>query len=428
MGSAAEIMASLFLALVLVLFMLIKREDLRNRFIKLVGHDRMSFTTKAVDEVSLRISRYIIMQAIVNGTVGLALAIGLFLIGVKYAFLWGFLAAMLRYVPYVGIWLAALFPILLSLAMFDGWWESLAVIGLFLVLELVTGNLIEPWVLGQSMGVSEVALLVIAAFSAFLWGPVGLILAAPLTVCLAVLGKYVPSLGFLDILLGDQPALKTAASYYQRLLARDRDEAVNLVLAYLESETADQVYDELLIPALTYARRDRARGELTESDEQFIHQTTEEILQILAKRRTATTPVESNGVPRERSPEPARPAVRIMGCPAQDEADRLALAMLQQLLDPARWQTEVTAVDVLTAELACRVAADGPALVCIGSLPPGGLAHSRYLCKRLRAGPPRQNIRGPLGSTEERATKAGLSPRSRGRSDDDQPSRDARSA
>jgi predicted PurR-regulated permease PerM len=217
----------------LVLFMLIKREDLRNRFIKLVGHDRMSFTTKAVDEVSLRISRYIIMQAIVNGTVGLALAIGLFLIGVKYAFLWGFLAAMLRYVPYVGIWLAALFPILLSLAMFDGWWESLAVIGLFLVLELVTGNLIEPWVLGQSMGVSEVALLVLAAFSAFLWGPVGLILAAPLTVCLAVLGKYVPSLGFLDILLGDQPALKTAASYYQRLLARDRDEAVNLVLAYL---------------------------------------------------------------------------------------------------------------------------------------------------------------------------------------------------
>ena len=205
LSSLFESIGSLALALILLIFMLLNREDLRNRFLRLVGHGRMSSTTKAVDDAGQRISRYLLMQAIVNGIFGLVLALGLLLIGVPYALLWGFLAAVLRYVPYVGAWVAAAFPIVLSLATFDGWWPPLAVIGLVLALELTTANAMEPLLYGQSMGISAVAQLVSAAFWAFLWGPVGLVLSAPLTVVLLVLGKHVPQLEFLEVLLGDEP-------------------------------------------------------------------------------------------------------------------------------------------------------------------------------------------------------------------------------
>ena len=156
--------------------------------------------------------------------------------GVKYALLWGFLAAMLRYLPYIGPYLAAVFPISLSLAMFDGWGTALMVAGLFVALELIVANVVEPWLYGQSMGVSEIALLVAAAFWAVLWGPVGLVLSSPLTVCLVMLGRYVPQLEFLAVLLGDEPALDPSVSFYQRLLARDQDEAEDLVLEHLKTD------------------------------------------------------------------------------------------------------------------------------------------------------------------------------------------------
>src|SRR6202011_5903871 len=173
---------------------------------------------------------FLLMQAIVNGIFGMVLGVGLLVIGVEHALLWGFLAALMRYIPYVGAWIAIIPPTILSLAMFPGWVHPLEVIGLFLVLELLTSNVVEPRVFGKSIGVSEVALLVAAAFWAFLWGPAGLVLSSPLTVCLVVLGKYVPQLGFLDVLLGDEPSQDTDVHYYQRLLARDQDEATQLVL------------------------------------------------------------------------------------------------------------------------------------------------------------------------------------------------------
>ncbi len=208
LGSVGETLATFALSVVLTFFMLFHRESLRDRVILLVGHARMTATTKAFDEAIHRISRFLVMQLVVNGTYGLALAAGLVVLGIRYALLWGLLAAVLRYIPYVGAWIAATPPVLVSMAMTDGWAHPLMVIGLIVVLELLSNNVMEPLLYGRSIGVSPVALLVAATFWAFLWGPIGLVLSSPLTVCLVVLGKFVPQLQFIDILMGDKPALR----------------------------------------------------------------------------------------------------------------------------------------------------------------------------------------------------------------------------
>jgi predicted PurR-regulated permease PerM len=385
LSSLLETLAGLALALVLVVFMLLKREDLRNRLIRLVSHGQITVMTKALDDAGQRISRFLLMQLIVNATVGLSVGLGLLAIGVQYAFLWGFLAAVFRYVPYIGVWIAAISPIILSVAMFEGWVQPLLVIGLFLTIELLASNVAEPRLYGRSIGVSEVALLVAAAFWAFLWGPIGLVLSSPLTVCLVVLGKYVPQLKFLDVLLGDEPPLDAHVTFYQRLLARDQDEATQLVLAQAKASSPEQVYDDFLVPALNYAKRDREREDLTESDEQFVLQATREILEDLGERRAVVTQAEEAIHAEDRGNASAPIPLRVLACPARDQADRLALEMLRQLLDPAKWVVEIAAVETMTADLVAQVAEQAPALVCIGALPPGGLAHARYLCKKLRA-------------------------------------------
>jgi predicted PurR-regulated permease PerM len=383
--SLLETLGGLALVLVLVVFMLLKREDLRNRLIRLVSHGQITVMTKALDDAGRRISRFLLMQLIVNATVGMSVGVGLLAIRVQYALLWGFVAAVLRYIPYIGIWIAALPPIILSLAMFEGWLQPLLVLGLFLAIELLASNVAEPRLYGRSIGVSEVALLVAAAFWAFLWGPIGLILSSPLTVCLVVLGKYVPQLKFLDVLLGDEPPLDAHVTFYQRLLARDQDEATQLVLTQAKASSPEQVYDDFLVPALNYAKRDRERDDLTEADEQFIVQATREILEDLGERREAAAQDKEAIHAEDQANASAPIRLHILACPARDQADQLALEMLRQLLDPAKWVVEVAAIETLTADLVGQVAAQTPALVCIGALPPGGLAHARYLCKKLRA-------------------------------------------
>jgi predicted PurR-regulated permease PerM len=412
LGPAAESLGGLALALVLVVFMLLKREDLRNRLIRLVGHGRMTVMTNAVDDAGQRISRFLVMQLIVNVGFGLALSIGLFLIQVPHALLWGFLAAILRYVPYLGSWIMATLLIVLSLALFPGWVQPLLVVGLIGVLELVTANLIEPKLFGHSMGISEVGLLVAAAFWTFLWGPVGLVLSSPLTVCLVVLGKYVPHLEFLDVLLGNEQALDADVSYYQRLLARDQDEATQLVLAQAKTSSLEHVYDGILVPALSYLKRDRARDDLTEADEQFVLRATREIVEDLGERQTAA--VKLAAVPVEGSAARAPHKVHVLGCPGHDEADRLALEMFRQLLDPSRWDVEVLSIEMLSAEMVALAGQKQPAVVCIAAMPPGGLAHTRYLCKRLRAQLPdakivvgRWGLTSDLEQNQEQLREAG---------------------
>ncbi len=274
LGRLAEALGGLVMALVLLVFMLMNREDLRNRFIRLLGHGRLTTTTKVLDEASQRISRYLVMQLGVNGIFGLTLSLGLLVIGLPYALLWGFSAFLLRYIPYIGVWVAAVPPVLLSLAVFGGWMRPLMVLGLFLIIELTTSNVVEPRLYGRSIGVSEIALLVAAAFGAFFWGPIGIILSNPLVVYLVVIGKYVPSLSFLDVLLGDGPALSDDVSYYQRLLACNRDEAKEIFAARVKATSLQQACDEILIPALTHFKRDRDRDELTEANAQFVLETT----------------------------------------------------------------------------------------------------------------------------------------------------------
>jgi predicted PurR-regulated permease PerM len=388
-GPTVERFASAGLVIVLVIFMLIYREDLRNRLIRLIGYGRLTVTTKALEEAGDRISHYLLMQTIINASFGLAIGSAFFLIGVPYAVLWGFLAAVLRFIPYVGPFAAAIMPSALSLAVFQGWLWPIVVIGLFLVLELINNMVLEPLLYGESAGVSKVGLLVAIAFWTWLWGPVGLVLATPLTVCVIVLGKYVPQLDFIGVLMSDQPAMESNMSYYQRLLAMDQAEAAEIVEEHLKTHPQEQIFDGVLIPALNYARRDRELGRLTEDGEQFVFRATREILEDL----NSLTPESSSDASDasqpatiiERSPV-ILPKVPILACPAQDEADELALLMFQQLLDSTKYEVEIICDAMLTAEVVALIGdKSSPAMICIAALPPGGLAQTRYLCKRLRA-------------------------------------------
>jgi hypothetical protein len=286
----------------------------------------------------------------------------------------------------LGPFVAALLPLALSLAVFPGWLQPALVAGLFLVLEPITGSVMEPWLYGHSAGVSHVALLIALIFWTWLWGPVGLLMATPLTVCLIVLGKHLPTLGFIVVLMGDRPVIEAKARYYQRLLARDQDEAVDIVEAYVNADGRESVYDAVLLPALYYAKQDRDRGLLSEGDAQFVGQATREILDVLAHDAPA---------PSERGPGDhlgADTRVRIVGCPARDEADALALEMVQHLLDPTRYQMEVSRTGMLVAEVLAWVDVHRPALLCIGAVAPGGLSQARHLCKRLRSQCPELKI------------------------------------
>jgi predicted PurR-regulated permease PerM len=381
-----EYLGELALAIILVIFMLLKREEFRNRLIRLVGQGRIAASTKFVDEAGQRISRFLLMQAIVNGTFGLLLGFGLLALGVRYAMLWGALGAMLRYLPYIGPYFAAVPPVTATLALSNGWSTTLLVVGLFLTLELIVANLVEPWLYGQSMGVSEVALLISAAFWAFLWGPIGLVLSSPLTVCLVMLGRYVPKLEFLAVLLGDEPALEMNVRFYQRLLARDQDEAEDLIREQLKADPGDQVFDTMLIPALGATRESRGRGEISQSDLQAIVQSIREIAldvgDILACASDAGEKPEAGSASTAPSHDP--PGV-IFGCPARDDLDLAALEMLEKLISPDRWRMKLIAPQTLSSELLEMVALEQPDLICIAAIPPGGRAHTRYLCKRLHA-------------------------------------------
>jgi predicted PurR-regulated permease PerM len=407
-GSAIEVLVRAGLVIVLVAFMLIKREDLRNRLVRLWGPASLTSMTHALDDAGARISRYLLMQLLVNSGFGVCMAVGLWLIGVPYAVLWGFLGGCLRYIPYVGVWVAALFPLVLSIAVKDGWMPPLEVLGLLLLLELVISNVVEPWVFGRSIGVSEVALLIAVAFWTWLWGPLGLVLSTPLTACLAVMGRYVPSLEFIGVLLCDAPVLEPCTAYYQRLLAHDHDEAADLVEEYARTHNSEEVFDRVLVPALSLARRDRETGELSSEDEELILRVTRELLDEVF----LSPPIDQAAAGDHAEEEVGR--VTIFGCPARDEMDELTLAMLRLLLDPAQGHFKVVSAKILTAEVVLRVRAENAGVVCIGTLPPQNLAHARYLCKRLRSHLPGLKIlvgcwgwQGDRADVEERLKAAG---------------------
>jgi predicted PurR-regulated permease PerM len=392
LGPTVEVVVSALLVLVLLIFMLIQREDLRNRVVGLFGKGSLVRMTKAVDDGMRRISRFLFMQVIVNTGFAVLFAAGLHLIGVPYAVLWGFLAGALRYIPYIGSPIAACLPFLLSVALLPGWSQALAVLGLFLVLELVTWNFLEPLLFGHSVGVSAVALLISAAFWGWLWGPIGLVLSTPLTACLVVIGRHVPQLEFFSVLLGDQPVLERHLLYYQRLLARDMDEAADLVEEYAAANAVGKVYDSILVPALVLAKHNREHDELTQEEEKFIVDATQEIASevVVPKAESSLDPEDGESSNGAAQPVPAR--VLVFGCPASDRADELALTLFSRLLDANKCRFEVVSAERLSAEVISRISEEKPCVVCIASLPPSGFAHTRYLCKRLRAHFPEMKI------------------------------------
>ena len=407
LGSTVETVAGPLAqtGVILVLFvaMLVGREDLRDRFIKVVSAGRINLATQALDDAARRVMRYLLMQLVVNAIYGVPVGIGLFLIGVPNAPLWGLLATLLRYIPFLGPWIAACFPVLLAIAVDPGWSMLVYTLALFLVMELVSNNVIEVWLYGAGTGISNLALLVAAVFWTALWGPVGLVLSTPLTVCLLVLGKHVPGLWFLSTLLGSEPVLEPPAQFYQRMLSMDSDEMLDLATGFIKSRSLGAFYDEMFLPALLMAEEDRHSGALAEVRQQFIFRAGRELIEELERRGeaerpgtspavVATTAGKDTGLP---LPQPAGSAATdawtplIWGVPASDDADELAGLMLGHLLRDRGLRVVVSPVEESPEEQGKRLLHDGTAVVFVSALPPSALGAARRACRRIKETSPR---------------------------------------
>jgi hypothetical protein len=371
------------MVVIFTVFMLLKREDLRNRLLRLAGLGQLNLMTQALDDAARRISRYLLMQFLVNACFGTLFGIGLYLLGVPYAALWGVVAGMLRIVPFVGTLVAAMLPIALSLAAFDGWFKPLLVFALFAVLELTVANFVEPWLYGTHVGISSLALLVTAVFWAVLWGPAGLILSTPLTVCAVVLGRYVPHLSFLHILLGDEPVLATEAQIYQRLLAMDQLEAHTIVGEFLKERPLIELYDAVLIPALSMAEQDRHKGAIDAVREDFLFLSINEMI---AEFSEYQVPENLSGDESGTPPPVVEPVnARILCLPAHDRADEITAAMLAQLLEQKGFATlSFPIVGPSLHEVLAFIEAGRSDVVCISALPPYAFAPARAMCRQIR--------------------------------------------
>jgi predicted PurR-regulated permease PerM len=363
--------------LILTVFILIKREDLRNRLLRLVGVSQLHATTQALDDATQRISRYLVLQFLVNGLMGVVLAIGLEAIGVPYAALWGVIAAILRLVPYVGILCAALLPFTLSLAVFDGWLHPALVFTLFFVLEIVVGNFVEPWLYGAHTGISSLGLLVSTVFWTILWGYPGLILSTPLTVCVVVLGRYVPQLSFLHIALSDQDVLSTELQLYQRLLAMDHAEASAVVEQFLKERPLLDLYEQVIVPALILAEQERHRGILEQKREEFIFLCLNEIIAELGEVADDSPNAE---------PHPGR----IFVIPAKDQADEISGALFAQLLERSGFA--VISLPVGSSNELAMLKPSAADVICVSALPPFAFSAAAKLCAQLRTSYPEPKI------------------------------------
>ena len=392
------------LVFVLVIFMLLKREDLRGRMIRLIGQGRISATTRAMDDAGSRVARYLTMQLLVNVSFGSCIAIGLYFIGVPNAALWGAFAAMMRFVPYVGVWIAAAVPVLISFAVSTSWLSPLLTLGLFVVLELINFNALEPWLYGSRTGVSSIALIIAAVFWTWLWGPIGLVLAIPLTVCVAVMGQHVPKLQFLSVLLSEERALAPHEECYHRLLAFGLDEANDLAESYVKSNSLAALYDSVLIPTVTLAEIDAQRDELGPEQRSAIHRHIHDLIEDLGSAPPSKSQLEADKTD-EHTPFPlSSPTCCVLCVPARAYRDELAGAMLVQLLRQQDFDAENASAALSSSELLEMAAKSDPEAICISVVAPSTLIHARYLSAKLRAQLPHAKIVvGIWGATENMA-------------------------
>jgi len=372
------------LVLIFTVFMLIKRFDLRHRLFRLVGLGQINIMTQALDDAAQRVSRYLLMQILINAGFGVLFGFGLYCIGVPAPALWGALAGLLRIVPYVGTMIAAALPIALSLAAFDSWLPPLLVFLVFACLEVIIADFVEPWLYGANTGISSLALLVAAVFWTILWGPAGLILSTPLTVCVVVLGRYVPQLSFLHILLGDEVVLGAEAQIYQRLLAMDQPEAQAIVDRFLKEKPLVELYDSVLIPALSLAEQDRHKGAIETAREEFLFLSINEMIAELSEYQLAHDSSQAEDAAAESGPA-ERLSARVICLPANDRADEVTAAMLAQILEQAGHAALSLPVahDSLAEALALlEIRRDD--VICISALPPFAFPPARTMCKLIR--------------------------------------------
>jgi predicted PurR-regulated permease PerM/methylmalonyl-CoA mutase cobalamin-binding subunit len=371
------------LVLLLVIFMLLKREDLRGRLIRLVGQGRISTTTRAMEDAGRRVSRYLSTQFLVNTCYGICVAVGLQLIGVPNAALWGVLAGVLRFVPYVGPWAGALLPVLLSFAISSSWFIPLMTIALFIVLEAIVSNFIEPWLYGANTGVSPIALIISAVFWTWLWGPVGLVLSTPLTVCLAVIGRHVPRLESLGILLSENQALASHEEFYHRLLSFSTDSAEEFATKYLETESLTSFYDKVLIPAIGAVEIDAHSGSLIAEQRTSALQRIHEIIDDFSGWEAS--PNDAHEQKNDDLTGVVPPlGGRVLCLPASAYRDELAGEMLAQLLRKQGFEVENLPARLKHEELIDRTVEIQPECICVSVLPPTSIAQARHLSLAIR--------------------------------------------
>ena len=400
-------LATTGIIVIFVIFILLQREDLRNRLIRLAGSHDLQRTTAALDDAASRLSRLFLIQLLLNGSFGVVIGTGLWLIGVPSAILWAILAAVLRFVPYIGAAIAAAFPLALSLAVDPTWSMLLWTLALFIVVEPIVGHVIEPMVYGHSTGLSPVAVVASATFWTALWGPIGLVLATPLTVCLVVLGRHVERLEFLDVMFGDRPALSPPEIFYQRMLAGDPTEASEKAEEFLKERSLTSYYDEVALKGLQLAQADAERGALDherltkirDAVSEFANNISDQDDRPLPKVNSttdaeATSAVETvaEDAPYENLPilskkdlppewQGEHPVLCVAGRSLIDEA---AAIMLGQLSTSHGIAARVEAAEVLSTANVFRLETTGVAIVCLIYMDASGPAHMRYSVRRLR--------------------------------------------
>jgi predicted PurR-regulated permease PerM len=395
MAPVATPLAMALAVIVFTLLFLLNRENMRDRVIALLGPARIHMMTKAMAEASYRVSQYLMTQVLVNALFGIPFGIALYFIGIPNAALFGLLGMVLRFIPYIGVWIAMAMPALLAFAISDGWTPVMWTLGVFFALESMLAYVVEPWLYGKSAGLSPIAIILAVVFWTWLWGPVGLLLATPLTVCVAVMGRYIPEFGYLNVLLGVEPVLGPEERFYQRLIALDHEEAAELAEQYAATHGIAKTFDGMILPALTLAERDRQKGALEPTRERFIHENVRRIVEDLEH-----VPGASAGG-------------TLCIVPAHDEADHLAAQMVARLL-PSE-QTVVLAPPVRPAEISEIVAQKHCAAILISAVPPNTAHYAGELARRLRRQIPGVKIAVGLwgtgdesGRSKDRLAKLGV--------------------
>ena len=390
LGSALNIVIMAGIVLVLVIFILVQQEDLRDRLIKLAGARRVNLTTTLLDDAAGRVSRYLVAQLAVNTCYGVLVGIGLYFAGVPNPLLWASLAALARYIPYLGVWIAAALPAAVAVAVDPGWLKLWLVFGIYFGVDLLVSNFVEPLLYGSSTGLSPIAILAAAVFWTWLWGPVGLLLATPLTVCLVVIGRHVPRLEFLSVLLSDEPVLGPETRLYQRLLAMNLEEATDVAEEFLKGKSLEELFDCVVIPALRLAEEDRHLGKLDDDRQHFIFENTQLLVEDMAERENELVAGQNGTKPRlepkaAKPPADATQEVSVVCIPARDEADQIASRMLAELLKRRGVSASALCSTALAGECVEAITQVKPRVVCVLSVPPYGYMHARYLCRRLQS-------------------------------------------